>query len=147
MSDAKSIGNIILTVVLSGAFFSFLQFLITRYDNKKGSEKRITASIDTVKEEIKEVKAELSREVKGVSERLEEHRAVLARTHILRFADELTIRKHSKEYFDQQLQDIKTYETYCVAHPDFQNEMAKMSIDFIREEYKRLYLNRNDGTD
>lgn len=145
MSDAKSIGDIILTVILSGAFFSFLQFLITRYDNKKGIEKRITANIDATKEEIKDVKAELSKEIKGVSERFEEHRAVLARTHILRFADELTIRKHSKEYFDQQLQDIKTYETYCTVHPDFQNEMAKMSIDFIREEYKRLYLNHSDG--
>ena len=145
MSDG--IKDIIVTVLLSGAFFSFLQFLITRWDNKKNIQKELVGKIDKVSEDVKEVKSELSKEVKGVSDRLEEHRAVLARTHILRFADEHTVRKHSKEYFEQQLQDIKTYETYCNEHPNFQNEMAKMSIDFIREEYKRLYLNRNDGTD
>ena len=150
----EDVKDILVTVVASGAFFSFLQFIITRFDNKKGIEKRLTAKIDTVKEDVqtvkndvKNVEVNLSKEVKGVSERLEEHRAVLARTHILRFADELTVRKHSKEYFEQQLQDIKTYETYCFNHPNFQNEMAQMSVDFIREEYRRLYLNPNDGTD
>lgn len=142
MRDA--IKEIIITVLLSGAFYSFLQFLITRFDNKKNMEKLFNEKIDGVSAEVKEFKAELSKEVKGVSDRFEEHRAVLARTHILRFADELTVRKHSKEYFGQQLQDIKTYELYCNAHPNFQNEMAKMSIDFIRAEYERLYLNRHD---
>ncbi len=140
----KDIKDILITVVASGAVFSFLQFLITRFDNKKSVEKLFSEKIKDISTEIKEVKTELSKEIQGVSDRLEEHRAVLARTHILRFADELAVRKHSKEYFGQQLQDIKTYELYCAEHPEFQNEMAKMSIDFIREEYERLYLNHND---
>ena len=116
----EDVKDILVTVVASGAFFSFLQFIITRFDNKKGIEKRLTAKIDTVKEDVQTVKNDVN---------------------------ELTVRKHSKEYFEQQLQDIKTYETYCFNHPNFQNEMAQMSVDFIREEYRRLYLNPNDGTD
>lgn len=137
--------DIAITVIASGAVFSFIQYLLNRHDNKKNVEKKLGGKIDGISEEVKAVKSELSKEIKGVSDRLEEHRAVLARTHILRFADELTIRKHSKEYFGQQLQDIKTYETYCDEHPDFQNEMAKLSIKFIREEYERLYLTHDQS--
>lgn len=140
---------IILTVISSGAFFSFVQYLLTRHDNKKNIkgeiEKQMNEGFKEVKADVKETKAELSKDIRDVANGLEEYKAVSARTHILRFADELTVRKHSKEYFEQQLQDIKTYETYCAEHPDFQNEIAKMSIEFIREEYKRLYLNHNDG--
>lgn len=120
-SDVK---DILITIIASGAFFSFIQFIITRIDNKHGIEKKIDK----------------------VAEALAEHKAVLARTHILRFADELRIGTHSKEYFLQQLQDIKTYDLYCKEHPDFENNLTKMSSEFIQEEYKRLYLHK-DGTD
>ena len=139
----KDVKDIIIAVVASGAFFSFLQFLITRFDNKKNIEKLFSDKIKDVSTDIRDVKTELSKEVKGVSDRLEEHRAVLARTHILRFADELRTGKHSKEYFLQQLQDIKTYDQYCKAHPDFENNLTTMSSEYIQEEYKRIYLSND----
>lgn len=115
--------KIILAVIGSTAFFSFLQFIITRHDNKKGVEKQ----------------------VRQLFEQRNEDRAVLARTHILRFADELRNNfHHSEDYFRQQLLDCDTYERYCNEHPDFANGLTKMSTDYIREEYKRLYL--NNGT-
>lgn len=119
MSDTKSIGDIIVTVILSGAFFSFLQFLITRFDNKRGIEKQM----------------------KHLEEKMQENQAILARTHILRFADELRNGvRHSEDYFRQQLLDCDTYDRYCNDHPNFANGLTKMSSEYIQEEYKQQYL-------
>ena len=141
--QTSDIKEIIVTVLLSGAFFSFLQFLITRRDNKKNVkdelEKKISAGFTEVKVDISGVKSD----VKEVSERLEEHKATLARTHILRFADELHTGTHSKEYFEQQLKDIDTYNEYCKSHPHFANGLTKMASSFIQDEYRRLYLSPN----
>lgn len=112
--------EIVLAIIGSSALFSFLQFILTRWDNKKNVEKKIDK----------------------VAEALEEHKATLARTHILRFADEQrsgTIH-HSKEYFEQQILDIDTYEKYCDAHPDFKNGLTVMASKYIKEEYRRIYL-------
>ena len=121
---------------LIGAILSFLQFIITRQDNKKNIEKKLNDKIDSVADDVKEV----SDGVKLVSERLEEHKATLARTHILRFADELRTGTHSKEYFEQQLLDIDTYTAYCESHPHFANGLTKMASEYIKDEYKRQYL-------
>lgn len=116
MEDIK---NIIVTVICSGAFFTFIQFILTRWDTKKGLEKRIDA----------------------LAEQLAEHKATLARTHILRFADELRNGvTHSEEYFKQQLLDCDTYDRYCRAHPDFSNGLTVMSSEFIKDQFEKEYL-------
>ena len=134
------IKEIIYTVLASGAFFTFVQFIITRHDNKKNVrgeiEKQMNDGFKEVKTEINDVKTN----VKAVSEGLAEHKATLARTHILRFADELRHGSHSKEYFEQQLLDIKTYNDYCEAHPKYKNNMTEWSSEFIENEYKRQFL-------
>lgn len=105
-------------VLGSGAFFSFLQFIIQRYDNKKGMQKQIDKIYD----------------------RMDERDAIQARTHILRFNDELENgMKHSKDYFRQQIQDIDTYEEYCRTHPDFANGLTVMASKYIKSEYERQY--------
>jgi len=111
--------DVIIAIICSGAFFTFLQFLITRYDTKKSLEKRIDA----------------------LSNMVEENKATLARTHILRFADELRNGvTHSEEYFKQQLLDCDTYDRYCRAHPDFSNGLTVMSSEFIKEQFEKEYL-------
>ena len=111
--------DVIIAIICSGAFFTFLQFLITRYDTKKSLEKRIDA----------------------LSNMVEENKAILARTHILRFADELRNGvTHSEEYFKQQLSDCDTYDRYCRAHPDFSNGLTVMSSEFIKEQFEKEYL-------
>ena len=134
----------IITLIIAIISSGIIQYLLTRHDNKKNVkgeiEKKMDEGFKEIKADVKAVKAE----VNGVSERLEEHKAILARTHILRFADELQTGTHSKEYFQQQLKDIKTYEKYCDAHPDFENNLTTMSSKFIQEEYERLYLVHND---
>lgn len=81
--------------------------------------KRLTAEVDILKKE----------------EELE--RARQARQRILRFNDEILFNKrHSKEHFDEILDDIDTYEDYCAAHEDYENNKAVLAISTIREVYK-----------
>ena len=81
--------------------------------------KQLTAEVDTLKKE----------------EELE--RARQARQRILRFNDEILFNKrHSKEHFDEILDDIDTYEDYCNAHEDYENNKAVLAISTIREVYK-----------
>lgn len=129
----------LVTLILgSGAFFSFLQFIITRYDNRKGMEKELQKT----NEKIDMVEAKFDKRIDETNDNIARNQAVLCRTHILRFADEQrsgTV-SHSKEYFEQQIQDIDTYEAYCTTHPEFRNGLTVMASEYIRSEYKRIYL-------
>lgn len=60
------------------------------------------------------------------------------RYRILRFDDEIRHdEKHTKEHFDQILEDITKYEKYCRAHPDFPNNKAVLAIKNIKDVYRK----------
>lgn len=81
----------------------------------------------------------LSAKVDGLDSEVKENKALSARAHILRFADELYNKKeHSKEYFDEILDDIDKYEKYCVEHPNFKNNKTVLSTNLIKTTYDRL---------
>lgn len=119
----------IITFVCGGSFLAFLQFLITRHDNKVGKQAEILNAIRELSDDVATVKDDANR-----------RDAVLARTHILRFKDELYNGvKHSQEYFEQTLDDMAVYDRYCEKHPDFQNGRTVEASLYIREEYRRLF--------
>ena len=125
--------TIIIAIIGSNAVFSFLQFIVQRADNKKGVETQMN---------------KLEEKIEGLNDKFEEHKAVLARTHILRFADEQKQlvkqeSSHSEEYFKQQILDIDTYDKYCEKHPEFSNGLTVMASQYIKAEYKRVYLDGN----
>lgn len=63
--------------------------------------------------------------------------ALAARRRILRFADEVRRHdKHSEEYFNNVLEDISDYKTYCNEHPNFENEKAVIAIRIIEKAYE-----------
>lgn len=84
--------------------------------------------------------ASIEKKIDRVENTIEEREAVLARTHILRFNDELHNGiKHSNEYFLQTIDDIAKYNQYCDSHPDFANGRTVVACQNISDTYKRLY--------
>ena len=87
--------------------------------------------------EVMEQVKKLASEVDTLKKEEELERARQARQRILRFNDEILFNKrHSKEHFDEILDDIDTYEEYCNAHEDYENNKAVLAISTIREVYK-----------
>ena len=112
---------IIAAILGGGGVFSFVQFFITLGFSRKDKTKELEIKIDQLRETI------------------DENAAILARTHILRFSDELRNGvEHSNEYFKQQLDDCDTYNRYCETHPNFKNSYTETADQFIKETYKRL---------
>ena len=113
--------TIAVAVIASSGVWGLVQFLISRRD--KTAEK-----LDSI------IKA-----VREVSERVDANSATLARTHILRFDDELINGiHHSREYFQQTLEDVDTYERYCVSHPAYSNNTCRLAIEHIKRVYADL---------
>jgi len=84
---------------------------------------------------------DISKKQNELEEQFKEGEAKTARIHILRFADELYTRqiKHSKDYFDDILDDIKDYELYCDSHKKFKNGKTEMAVTLIKKTYDELY--------
>lgn len=58
------------------------------------------------------------------------------RLRILRFNDEiLQGTKHTKEHFDEILDDITEYERYCTEHKEYKNNKAVMAIQNVNRVY------------
>lgn len=74
----------------------------------------------------------------------EEEKAKAARRRILRCSDEIrTKQRHSKEFFDDVLDDITFYTQYCKEHPLFKNEKAAMAIELVERIYNKC-IEEND---
>lgn len=79
----------------------------------------------------------LAKEVDELKKDEELERVRFARQRILRFNDEILFEKrHSKEHFDEILDDITLYENYCADHEDYENNKAVLAIGTIKEVYK-----------
>ena len=121
----EQIVTIVLSIFGGGALLTFLQFLITRHDKKKGKHKSLMDAIGAVRKDLDELREEIN-----------EDRAVNARIRILSFSDEVQRNiRHSKESFDQINSDIDTYRRYCDKHTDFKNNRAVMAIANIERVY------------
>lgn len=126
----------LLSIVFGGSFVTFIQFLITRYDNKSNQINDIKHAIDELKTEfiadINNVKAD----IKCIKHTNERERAIDKRVRILRFEDELQeFKSHSKDSFDQVLSDIDDYEKYCAEHPRFKNNQTASTVAHIKAIY------------
>ena len=114
-------GTLITAIIGSNGLFALLTYLIQRCDSKKEGIERIADKIDKLERKV------------------DENSAILARTHILRFSDELQNGvEHSQEYFRQQMDDCDTYDEYCASHPGFKNSYTTLAEAHIKETYKHL---------
>lgn len=163
---ATDVIHIILAIIGSSGLFAFIQYLITRKDQRSDTLKQIVEAIGAMKEASQEQAEATRTAINAVSEEtsnainalrddmnvndkklrdaLEENKAITARVRILRAADEIMHKmKHSKEWFDQLNDDVDFYETYCNKHPDFRNNKATHAIATINEVYAKA-LKEND---
>jgi len=126
--------------ILAGAgVLGFVQFLINRYDNKKNIEKKLEERFDAMDKKIDDKFEATDKKIDGVAEAVDENAAVLARTHILRFSDEIKNGViHSSEYWRQQLDDCDTYQRFCETHPNFKNSYTEHADKHIKDTYDKL---------
>lgn len=115
---------IICAVFASSGLWGLIQYLINRKDSIGDKIDKLTAL------------------VQEVSDRVDASSATNARTRVLRFDDELINGvHHSREYFQQTLEEIDTYESYCQKHPEFKNNACVLAIEHIRRVYSHLQDN------
>jgi hypothetical protein len=81
---------------------------------------------------------DMNHELKDLRNVCDERDATLKRTHIFHFNDEILHGiRHTKEHFNQILDDITDYETFCNTHPDYKNDKAVCTIENIRRVYRK----------
>ena len=124
--------ELVIAILASGGLFSFIQFFITFGFSRKDKTKEIEKQLKTIEENQQEG-------FKKLNMKVDYNAAVLARTHILRFNDEiLNGMKRSREYWRQQLDDCDTYEQFCKEHPKFKNSYTEIADRNIKTTYEKL---------
>lgn len=80
----------------------------------------------------------LTKDLDDFKQQAELERVRQARQRILRFNDEILFeQKHSKEHFDEILEDIDLYERYCDEHKDYENNRANLAMENIKKVYQK----------
>ena len=114
------LGSSVLTVIINRVF--------NILDRKKDKQDQIIA-------EINEMKSELYKHIEDD----EKHRADMCRARILRFSDELRRGiSHSEESFNNILEDIDNYISYCTQHESvYINSKANAAIRNIKTTHDK----------
>lgn len=130
-----TIMGILFACLAAPGFWDLLKTIFDKMiGRKRVSLEEIDQKIDGQRKDIDKLKDTFTRFEGSEAEK----DAQGARRRILRFNDEL-LRDidHSKEYFDDILEDIKTYEDYCQSHPKFENGKTVMADKNIRRCYEK----------
>ena len=115
---------IVLAVFASSGFWAFLTNVFQKPELTK------------VLDELTKVNGR----VESLQDCVDKSNAINSRMRILRFDDELyNEMKHSKEYFNQILDEIDRYESYCNGHPEFENNQAVAAINHIRTIHQKCW--------
>ena len=97
-----------------------------------------------IRKEINTDLANLGEKVDNLQASSDNGIALTWRYRILRFDDEIRHdEKHTKEHFDQILDDITKYEIYCKEHPKFPNNKVVFAIQNIKDVYQKCVKEGN----
>lgn len=142
ITNLTHMGLVGLAVILAGMikipkleinFWNWIGRTIGRSINREAMEQ-----VDTFSKKVTGQVDDISKKVDDLEKAEELERVRRARQRILRFNDEILCgRRHSKEHFDEILEDITKYEHYCNEHEDYENDKAVLAIESIREVYKQ----------
>lgn len=104
----------------------------------------VIKEVASLKKDIQSVK----QEIEGVKAADAERDAKSARARILQFGDELIENeRHTKEHFDDVLQDIDDYEAYCRDHTEFKNNRTHATTQYILEVYHKCLKDHSFSLD
>lgn len=85
----------------------------------------------------------VSDKVDALEQKVDENQATTIRVRILRFEDEVQNNvEHSKDSWDQAMDDISRYEEYTEEHPKFKNNITEASINHLKKKYDELLEKR-----
>ena len=85
----------------------------------------------------------ISEKMDAIDQKVDENQATTIRVRILRFEDEVQAgREHSKDSWDQVMDDIRRYETYTETHPNFKNNITVASTRHLTNKYQELLEKR-----
>ena len=120
--------EIVLAILGSGALATVISWLLHRIDRKKDKQDQIISCITA-----------LGNKLQLHIDSDECYRADMCRIRILRFSDELCRgMNHSKESFNNVLEDIDSYTEYCMEHEDvYINSKADAAIRNIKSVHDR----------
>ena len=104
----------------------------------------IKTNADKTNKEIQKLDVKLNGMEKKLNDHIKENEwyaAKQTRIRILRFYDECCAgQNHSENHFEEALDDIDSYESFCAEHPDYHNNKGRMAMDSIR----RIYLEKKE---
>lgn len=95
---------------------------------------------NAINHDINEKVDKLASKVDKLQNSVDENAAKFAREKILEFGDDLIYqpeRKHSKDRFDDVVQHITEYDSYCTDHPEFKNHMTESTTKLILSTYEK----------
>ena len=122
------------TLIIAG-FATLIQIAPIKINPWSALAKAIGRAING---ELIEKVDKLESDVRTINDKVDESGARTARARILRFGDEIIHGvRHSKEHFDDVLDDITDYENYCNDHPNFKNGKTGLTSNLIQETYKK----------
>lgn len=110
----------------------FNRELREKIDEQAKQISELTDKMNVIEEKIGSVEEKIT----DVKKEVTAGEAKVARYRILRFEDEIRHQVlHTKEHYDQIIDDINTYETFCKDNDWFANNQAHWAIATIRDKY------------
>ena len=128
----------VLLSVIGNIAVALIAIIPTIISNRKKTEQSIKDMTEATDMRVDKLQSSFDSHVNDY----EAAKAASQRYRILRFYDEVCEnRKHSESHFEDILDDIDQYETYCSEHPKFKNNRGHVAMQYIRDTYARVKAN------
>jgi predicted glycoside hydrolase/deacetylase ChbG (UPF0249 family) len=131
---SEQLTAILLAAIAAPGFWEVIKTMIDKLlQRKRVTIEQISEKLDAQGKKLNSLEQAFNK--KNVEDQEKEAKA--ARRRILRTDDEIRIGvRHSKDFFDDVLRDIDSYEEYCDDHPHFKNKCAESAINNVLACYE-----------
>ena len=114
---------------------ALITIIPTIISNRKKTQESIKQTTEAIEKRVDNLQSSFDTHVKYY----EAAKASSQRYRILRFYDEVCEgRKHSESHFEDILQDIDEYETYCEHHNEYKNNRGHVAMEYIKSVYGKI---------